>query len=644
MRGWGSDAVDRKLGLRTAMLVLVALLGVATLVGLVVTLRGADAKRDEALRAQAHSYDMMILARSLTGTIARAEASLGRYVISADERLGRLYYEEWTLAGSQLDRLDAITRESRAQHRRIELLRAAYNRRGEELSLTALSTRYRKNRQAFARFYQARETATLTTINRTLDEIIRTERALLDARSREATRSVVRSSRIAGGLAFFGMLLVTGAALLGWLTVRAVGQRAEAEAQAEEERERSEALQRAVSAATDELRVQEAKLRQVQKMQAIGELTGGIAHDFNNMLAVTLGGLELARRNLYSDPAAALRQIDSAREGADRAAALTRRLLAFSREEALKPEVIEAGALVAGMSDLLDRTLGDGVTVEIRDESAGWHVHADRVQLENALLNLAVNARDAMDGRGTLSITIGRGTLAAGEVGTCAAGEYLTLAVADTGCGMTPEVAERVFEPFFTTKAVGRGTGLGLSQLFALVDQLGGHVALDTAPGAGTTVTLHLPRAAAEPRIVEIVEAPSVPAEPAKLRILVVEDDPRVLAATTAALEELGHQPVPCDDPFAAPAMLEDEADAPVDLILSDVLMPRRTGPEMIAALSPRFAHLPVLFVTGFAGETGAEALDGAHVLRKPFTLAALARAVTGATTSGRGPDQIAAE
>ena len=626
------------------MLVVVALLGAATLVALILTQGGANRQRDEALRAQARSYDVMILSRTLSSTIARSEASLGRYVLSSDKQLGRLYFDEWTLAGNQIDRLAAITAGDPVQQSRVAELRAAYNGRGTELSLTALSTNYNKNTQAFARFYQARNTPTLAAINRTLDQIIVRERALLDTRSAEARRSVNRSSRIASGLAVFGILLVLGAVVLGWFTVRAVAERAEAEADADAERARAEELTRAIAAATDELRVQETKLRQVQKMQAVGQLTGGIAHDFNNMLAVVLGGLELAKRHVGGDAATCMRHIDSAREGADRAAALTRRLLAFSREEALKPEPIEAGALVAGMSDLLDRTLGDAIELVANDNSAGWRVRADRVQLENAVLNLAVNARDAMDGRGTLRIAIDRAVLTAHQVNDCAAGEYVTIAVADTGSGMTPEVAERVFEPFFTTKEAGRGTGLGLSQIFALVDQLGGCVGIDTAPGRGTTVTLYLPREIEEEEPQARATTMLVLGRPATtaLRILVVEDDPRVLAATAGALEEMGHVPIACDDPAAAAATLD--RDGPVDLILSDVLMPRLTGPEMVAALPAAYRHLPVLFVTGFAGDTVASDLDGRAVLRKPFTLSALERAVAQAVEGHAGPDLIAAE
>ncbi|UVO52538.1 ATP-binding protein [Sphingomonas sp. SUN019] len=627
------------------MLVVMGALGVATVAGLIVTLGEVNRQRDRALILQSHSYDVMILARTLSGAIARSEASLGRYVISGDKQQGTLYFDEWRLAGQQINRIDLLTRDSPSQTARIARLRAAYETRGAELSLTALSTNYGKNNQALSRYYAARKAVSLMQINELLDQIIRTERALLDRRTTAAMASVERSSRTARWLSALGTLLVIGAIALGWLTIRAMTQRGVARADAIRERERADELSDAVDAATAELRQQEARLRQVQKMEAVGQLTGGIAHDFNNMLAVVLGGLELAQRNLANGGDVA-RHLDSATEGATRAAALTRQLLAFAREGAINPEPIDAGGLLSGMSNLLDRTLGDAITVEIEDASDGWRVRADRVQFENTILNLAVNARDAMDGRGTLTIVARAQTLAANAHGACAAGDYLTIAVTDTGCGMAPDIVERAFEPFFTTKSVGQGTGLGLSQIFAFVRQLKGEIAIDSLLDEGTTVTLYLPRdqsGAAVPRVVDIAPPASTASE--ALTILVVEDDPRVLAASVGALEELGHYPIPCDDPLAAPQLLAEHGG--VDLILSDVLMPTQTGPEMIAALGPEHAHIAVLFVTGFAGEMGdGDAFGGQHVLRKPFTLVGLERAIDAAMAKDRpvGPAQIAAE
>ncbi|MBW6528305.1 response regulator [Sphingomonas sp. RHCKR7] len=606
------------------------LLGVAVLAALLLTLREANHRRDDALAAQRHSYDVMILVRTLQGTIARSEASLGRYVISGDQQLGRLYFEDWRRADETIDRLEKLTRDNMVQARHLAEVRDAFRERGDELALTALNTNYRKNNQALARFYHSSKADSLTRINAGLDSLVAQERVLLEARTSHAQASVRRSSIIAKVLAAFGLLLVVGVIWLGWAVVSALSEHAVARAEADLQRDRAEELASAVAQATEELRVQEARLRQIQKMEAVGQLTGGIAHDFNNMLAVVLGGIELAQRAVTIDPTTAARHLASAHDGAQRAAALTQQLLAFARETAINPETIAAAPLFEGLADLIGRTLGDGVTVRFGDESDGWCTRADRVQLENSLVNLAVNARDAMEGRGTLTVRALRRTVAGAD--------YVALAVSDTGCGMTPELVERVFEPFFTTKPIGKGTGLGLSQVFSFARGLGGDVSVDSVVGLGTTVTLLLPReralpaaAVLPPRAAPAVPVAAVAAGPGRdatgLHILVVEDDPRVLPATMEALSELGHHPRACDDPTRAAALLA--AMERVDLILSDVLMPTLTGPEMVAKLAATHPRVPVLFVTGFAGGAD-EAVDlaGRPVLRKPFTLAALERAV----------------
>ena len=649
MSGTAGEATDAQASgtmWRSIALAVMALLGVVVVVALNLTLSDANRQRDHALQLQKHSYDVMILSANLSGTIAHAEASLGRYVISADKGLGQAYSADWTLASQQLSRLDQITRDNPEQQALIGRLQRAMGARGDELGGVALNTLYKRNNQALALYYKARAAPSREEIDTLLDKIGTQERALLAQRTGSAMQSVARSSGIAGTLSVFGVLLVMGAIALGWTTVVALGQRAVARAEAEAERDRAMELEAAVERASAVLLAQEAKLRQVQKMDVVGQLTGGIAHDFNNMLAVVLGGLELAKRQVENDPAAAHRHIENATEGANRAAALTRQLLAFSREEALRTEPIEPVTLVKGMTDLLDRTLGDGIAVQVDTGDSAWLVRADRHQLENAVLNLAVNARDAMDGRGNLTIATRCVTLEQGAVGACRAGDYVALGVRDSGCGMTAEVLDHVFEPFFTTKPAGKGTGLGLSQVFAFARQAEGEVGLESTVGVGTTVTIYLPRLAEGAVIEPIVEQRvASPNDAFSLDILVVEDDPRVLVATMGALEELGHRPVACDDPLAAPAMLERIGR--VDLIVSDVLMPGQTGPEMIAALLPCHPDTAVLFVTGYAGEAGGESeFGGHHVLRKPFTLVALERAVIAAMNDrpAAQPDAIAAE
>ncbi|OWK28272.1 ATP-binding protein [Sphingomonas mucosissima] len=605
---------------RTITLFVMGVLGLGVLVALILALGAANRQRNQAVSLQSRSYEVMILTRTLSGTIAQSEASLGRYVISGDKQLGQLYFDDWRRAGEQIQRLAALTHDDAQQQQLVARLRSAYHDRGEELSLTALSTTHGKNEQALSRYYAARQAPALAEIQVVLDAIIAAEREVLVRRTAAAMAEVNRSTKAAFVLSVFGVLLFLGAIALGWLTVRALTGRTLAQAEAEAERARAEELAVAVSEATDELRTQEARLRQAQKMDAVGQLTGGIAHDFNNMLAIVIGGLELAKRSLASEGGDPIRHIESARDGAMRAAELTRRLLAFAREGPIDPQPLHVGTLLGNMRDLLDRTLGDGITVDIVDTTDGAYVCADRVQFENCILNLAVNGRDAMEGRGLLTITAQRAC--SGD------GDLVTIAVRDTGCGMTPDVVERVFEPFFTTKPVGKGTGLGLSQIFSFIRHLGGEVVIDSAPGAGTTVRLRIPRDTSQkmeqqPQRAEPLATPAV----GSLAILVVEDDPRVLSATIGALGELGHRTIPCPDPAEAPAQLDLEG--PVDLILSDVLMPGQTGPEMIAGLDPRHAGAAVLFVTGFAGEIrDPELFNGHHVLRKPFTLTALEGAI----------------
>ena len=381
-----------------------------------------------------------------------------------------------------------------------------------------------------------------------------------------------------------------------------------------------------------EQRQAEEALRQSQKMEAVGQLTGGIAHDFNNMLQAIGGGLELAQRRVEQGRAAeAARYVEGARTTVARAAALTHRLLAFSRRQALQPRTVEPDALIAGMAELVRQTAGPGIAVELRTGGA-WAVLCDPNQLENVLLNLAINARDAMPEGGRLTFSTRDVTLApadvAGQDGV-AAGDYVEIAVADTGAGMDEATRARAFEPFFTTKPIGQGTGLGLSQAYGFVRQSDGMVRLDSVPGQGTTVRLCLPRHAPSPQA-------SAPPEPqgqasgagAGGVVLLVEDEREVRAVLGARLREGGHRVLEAADGPAALRLLHDGA--PVDLLVTDVGLPGGLNGRQVAdAARERRPGLPVLFVTGYAGSVlDSQLAPGMAVIGKPFSLDAMAAKV----------------
>ncbi|HEX8468363.1 MAG TPA: ATP-binding protein, partial [Allosphingosinicella sp.] len=319
-------------------------------------------------------------------------------------------------------------------------------------------------------------------------------------------------------------------------------------------------------------------------------------------------------------------------ETVDRAAKLTGQLLAFARRQALAPETFDAAERVRRICDMVKTIAGPRIELDMDTECEGCFVNADAGQFETAIVNLAVNARDAMDGEGQLAIAVENVALAAGEVGELGAGDFVRISVSDTGSGMPPEVLERVFEPFFTTKPVGKGTGLGLSQIFGFARESGGDVVIHSIVGTGSTVSLYLPRsnqqvessAAAAPGLGEAAHGPAGTA------ILVVEDDPRVSRSTVGALEELGYRPIACAGGREALEILEREAGR-IELVITDIMMPEMTGPELVREATARWPSTAILYVTGYVGEAGSEELSGHDILRKPFTVAALAGAVAGA-------------
>ena len=396
---------------------------------------------------------------------------------------------------------------------------------------------------------------------------------------------------------------------------------------------------------TDRKRAEDV-LRQVQKMEAVGQLTGGVAHDFNNLLSVIMGNLEMLRKRLPDDPKL-LRFLDSAMQGAQRGASLTQRMLAFARRQALEPEAVDLPELVRGMAELLQRSLDPAVRIDTRFPLQLSRAHVDANQLELALLNLAVNARDAMPEGGRLTISASEEKLGLprrhGPDGL-PAGEYVCLSVTDTGIGMDTATLARAMEPFFTTKGIGKGTGLGLSMAHGLAEQSGGRLVLRSKPGSGTTAELWLP--AIRPAVLSPTDRKAAPdaARPLVARttrllnILAVDDDPLILANTAVMLEDLGHTVLQAGSAGEALAAL---CGGPMpDIVVTDQAMPGMTGLQLVEAVRARHTRMPVLLVSGYAElESGAD-LDVPR-LNKPFTQKALVDAIDAALTRATGTSVI---
>lgn len=385
--------------------------------------------------------------------------------------------------------------------------------------------------------------------------------------------------------------------------------------------------------AAEALKRTEQALRQAQKMEAVGQLTGGIAHDFNNMLAIVIGSLDLALRRIERGQSGAERYLDSAREGATRAATLTQRLLAFSRQQPLSPRVLAPNRLVSDMSEMLRRTLGEPIELETVLAGGLWPVNADPHQLESAILNLAVNARDAMPDGGRLTIETSNSYLDdayAREHLGLNAGQYVLIAVTDQGSGMPRDVVERVFDPFFTTKPVGKGTGLGLSMVYGFVKQSGGHVSIYSEQGVGTTVKIYLPRHLGVPEELPQAGRGGLLPEPGGTEVvLVVEDEERVREMSVAALKELGYivyQASSGEEALRVVATL-----ARLDLLFTDVVMPGMTGRQLADEVRSQAPHVKVLYTTGYTRNAVVHngVLDsGVEFLPKPFSIADLATKV----------------
>ncbi|KRP58006.1 ATP-binding protein [Pseudomonas trivialis] len=386
-----------------------------------------------------------------------------------------------------------------------------------------------------------------------------------------------------------------------------------------------ETLEQQVEERTAQLRSNEDALRQSQKMEAVGQLTGGIAHDFNNMLTGIIGSLELLRRRIARGKLDDLDGlIDLGVTSANRAAGLTHRLLAFSRRQSLDPKPVEINQLVNSMGELLQRSINESIDLDMRLIGPLWTAEADPNQLESALLNLVLNARDAMPGGGRLTVeTCNRhlDSVFTAAYGTLQPGDYVELSVSDTGCGIPDSVIGRVFDPFFTTKPIGQGTGLGLSMIYGFARQSRGHVTIHSEVGKGTTVSLFLPRFAGEIAAQEANNPTLLPYANAGETVLIVEDDPAVRVLVSAVLKELGYGFVEAVDAVTAVPIIESEQR--IDLMISDVGLPGMNGRQLAEIGRQIRPGLKVLFITGYAEHAAVRGgfLDpGMQLITKPFT------------------------
>ena len=376
----------------------------------------------------------------------------------------------------------------------------------------------------------------------------------------------------------------------------------------------------------------ESALRQSQKLEAIGHLTGGVAHDFNNLLTIIIGNLEGAQRALADADVKVKRRLENAMHGAKRAATLTKRLLAFSRQQPLTPKAIDVNRLLAGLSDFLQRSLGEQVFLEVVGGGGVWPIEIDDAELESTLVNLAVNARDAMPSGGTLTIEASNSYLDDAYCrrhGDVRPGQYVLIAVTDNGVGISQDILDRVFEPFFTTKQAGQGTGLGLSQVYGFIKQSGGHIKIYSEVGEGTTVKVYLPRHYGTTVADDIAAPAAAVAEGAEL-LLVVEDDPDVRTYVVETLREAGYAVLEAKNGDEALSLLETTSRKP-DLLVTDVVMPGMNGRQLAEAALKRWPGLKVLYMTGYSRNAIVHQgrLDpGVELLQKPLTSEQISRAV----------------
>jgi len=567
----------------------------------------------------AHTQDVTQRLTAIQLTLTEAESAARGYILTRSELLDRQLAEASARLPEALDELERMVSDNPAQVARAGELNALVTERMAQF-VTNIE-RYQAGTVTPVPLGSG--VSTQARINQIVAEMLNEEDGLLEAR-RSGVTAVAAGLQL---LAYTTLFVVMTAAIF-------------ALARSRRRRDELELAQAALRATNEKLSAEiterekvEDQLRQVQKMEALGQLTGGIAHDFNNMLAVIIGALNIMQRRMDKGDNNVGEFLKAAIDGAMRGGSLTQRLLAFARKQVLEPRALDANKLVSGMSDLVRRTLGETIQTEVVLAGGLWRVHVDAHQLETVILNLVVNARDAMPDGGKLTIETANAHLDEGYVGRhldIPPGQYVLLCVSDTGAGMPADVLAKAFEPFFTTKGQGKGTGLGLSQVYGFVRQSGGHVKIYSEPGEGATVKIYLPRHhGASEDVAPVKDGEPFPRAKPGETILVVEDEAAVRALTAEGLRDLGYTVLAAENGAEALSLLERNPG--ITLLFTDIVMPNMNGRQLSDEALKRKPGLKVLYTTGYTRNAVVHngTLDpGVRLIGKPFTLEQLALTV----------------
>ena len=560
-----------------------------------------------------HTVEVETKILSVFATVQEADASARGFLVTGDDSYLTYYSAAAKTIEAEIGQLQQLTADNYEQRLNLAALQPAIEDRFAKLKGAIELRRTADFNAVQSNFRAGSGPEAMQPVRDLVSAMTETENKLHILRV-----ASVRSATVAGGIASLLALTVVIGSMAGWIW-----------------NTRREARDLILSIADREKN--ETQIRQMQKIEAVGQLTGGLAHDLNNMLAVIISGLSLTQKRLTAGDTNVERFVTAAMDGAIRAATLTTRLMAFSRQLPLAPARIDANRLVGGMSELMQRTLGETIRIETVLNAGLWPTNADAGQLENALLNLSINARDAMPDGGRLTIETSNSHLDAAYARQyeMPIGDYILITVTDTGTGMTAEVAAKAFDPFFTTKGVGQGTGLGLSQTFGFIKQSGGHIRIYSEVGHGTTIKMYLPRlydVGPEQAIRAAKEEawPELQSEKRKGNsahlILVVEDDARVKEMTVSSLRELGYTVIHANG--ANSALEKLDAHPGTALLFTDIVMPEINGRQLAAEALRRRPDIKVLYTTGFTRNAIVHSgkLDaGLNFIAKPFTLVQIA-------------------